>query len=475
MTTLWRTYAALLAGPLALLATLWLPAPTGMPPAAWLTVGVTLWLAIWWLTEAVPLAATALLPLLLLPLLKLASLKVAAVDYAHPLIFLFLGGFLLSAAMEKTGLHQRIALKTLSLTGQSPSAQIAGLMAVTAFLSMWMSNTATAVMMLPIALSIIHLVCREHSQQQAFAKACLLAVAYSASIGGLATLIGTPPNALLAAYLQENYQIHIGFAQWMLVGVPLSLTLLVGCWWWLTRWHFRVNELRLACSQQVISEQLAGLGPMRREERWVLVIFIATASAWVLRPLLVKWTGWPLDDTMIVLIAAIALFALPIDRQGSRLLTWTDTRDIPWGILLLFGGGLSLAAVIKSAGLADFIASQVAQQAAMPWWLMVVLVTSIIIFLTEVTSNTATAAGFLPLLGPIAMALTNSPMSLTLAAALAASCAFMMPVATPPNAIVFSSGHLQIKDMAKAGLALNLLAIALICAVVLGYGQAVLM
>lgn len=456
----------LLAGPLSFILMSSLDVPfAGMSQHAWLIVGLTLWMALWWITEAVPIPVTSLLPIILIPLLNLDSLSAVTAPYAHPLIFLFLGGFLLSIAMERWNLHKRIALHVMLIVGSQPHQQIAGLMSVTAFLSMWMSNTATSVMMLPIALSIIALQESPHSDKQDIAKAMLLAIAYSASIGGVATLIGTPPNALLAAYLQSNYDIHIGFAQWMLLGVPLAMTMLLLCWIWLTKIAFNLQQAPLSDTRHLFQQELQQLGSITPAEKRVLAIFLFAAISWISRSFVQKLTGWPLDDTIIALIAASLLFIVPISwKSGQRLLLWEDTKKLPWGILLLFGGGLALASQIQNSGLADFIARQVGGLDGLSIVLLVVLVTSMIIFLTEVTSNTATAAGFLPLLGPVALALDTSVAMLVVPAALAASCAFMMPVATPPNAIVFASGKLQIIDMVKAGFALNLMAILVISA-----------
>ncbi|MDP4536692.1 DASS family sodium-coupled anion symporter [Alkalimonas collagenimarina] len=456
----------LLAGPLSFLLLSSIEVPfAGMSHHAWLIAALTLWMAIWWISEAVPIPVTSLLPIILIPLLGLDSLGAVTAPYAHPLIFLFLGGFLLSIAMERWELHRRIALHVMLIVGSKPAQQIAGLMAVTAFLSMWMSNTATSVMMLPIALSIIALQESHQSEQNTIAKPMMLAIAYSASIGGVATLIGTPPNALLAAYLQSNYDIQIGFAQWMLLGVPIAMTLLVLCWFWLTRWAFQLDQVSLQDTRGLFQGELQQLGPITAAEKRVLAIFLFAAIGWISRSTVQQLTGWPLDDTIIALMAASLLFIVPINwKSGQRILNWEDTKKLPWGILLLFGGGLALAGQIQKSGLADFIALQVGGLDGLSVILLVVLVTSIIIFLTEVTSNTATAAGFLPLLGPVALALDTSVAMLVVPAALAASCAFMMPVATPPNAIVFASGKLKIIDMVKAGFALNIMSIVVISA-----------
>lgn len=456
----------LLLGPVFMALTLLLPAPFGMSQDSWLVLGLTFWMASWWISEAVPIPVTSFLPLVVAPLLGLNSLAAVAQPYAHPLIFLFLGGFIISIAMERWSLHKRIALHTMLLVGSKPSQQIGGIMLVTAFLSMWMSNTATAVMMLPIAISIMELLKQDNADSQ-FSKAMLLSIAYAASIGGLATLIGTPPNALMAAFLADNYDIQIGFAEWMMVGLPLSIVLLALSWLWLTKAAYKVDAFDAVETKSLFREQLGKLGSMQRGEKAVLAIFSVTAFCWIFRPWLASISGLPLDDTIIAMAAALLLLVLPLDRKNTRILTWDETRKLPWGILMLFGGGLSLAALITKSGLAAFIADQVILLGDVPFWVMILVVTAVIVFLTEVTSNTATAAGFLPLLAPVALAMSGTPLTLVIPAAIAASCAFMMPVATPPNAIVFSSGQLKIADMVKAGFALNIISVAVVSVVTL--------
>ncbi|MCE2573283.1 DASS family sodium-coupled anion symporter [Motilimonas eburnea] len=434
-----------------------------LSPAAWRTAGLVLWMATWWVSEVIPIPATSLLPLIMVPFAGIAPLSNTAPAYAHPLIFLFLGGFLLSLAMEKWQLHKRIALKTLLLASNTPSQQLLAMMLITAFLSMWMSNTATAVMMLPIALSIINMVKTKDAADDVYAKAMLLGIAYSASIGGIATLIGTPPNALMAAYLAENFDIQLGFAQWMQVGFPLSCLLLLCAWFWLAHIHFKVNNCPTVSGKSLLSQQLNMLGPMSRAEHRVLWVFIFTASGWLLRPYLSQLSGLNISDTSIALMAALALFILPANPDtDERILDWQTAQKVPWGVLLLFGGGLALAVQVQTSGLADYIATYMKQLTTVNLIIGILLVTAAITFLTEITSNSATAAGFLPLLGPVAVTFTGSPLSWVVPGALAASCAFMMPVATPPNAIVFGSGELKISDMVKAGLFLNLVAILLI-------------
>ncbi|KFF50049.1 anion transporter [Gammaproteobacteria bacterium MFB021] len=465
----------LILGPLWVLATLLLPSPAGMSPAAWHCVGLALLLATWWATEAIPIPATSLLPIPLAPALGIAELKSTAASYANPTIYLFLGGFLLGIAMQRWNLHRRIALRILDLVGQKPRQQIAGFMLATGFISMWVSNTATAIMMLPIGMSVVSLFASADAREvERYATALLLAIAYAASIGGIATLIGTPPNAILAGYLSSEQNIELGFAEWMTVGLPVSLAMMAVAWWWLTRGGF---DLRLQASANssensgkndsrdgnVIRDELSKLGPLSAAEMRVGVVFLLAALAWITRPLLndmgVDW----LSDTSIALIAGVGLFLIPSGNEPHRpLLLWEDTRDLPWGILLLFGGGLALASSISSSGLADWIANQLSLFDVLPLLLLIGAVVLVIIFLTELTSNTATAAAFLPLLGALAISLGIDPLLITVPAAIAASCAFMMPVATPPNAIVFATGKMKIQSMIQAGLLLNLVGAVLV-------------
>ncbi|MDX1597728.1 MAG: DASS family sodium-coupled anion symporter [Marinobacter sp.] len=449
-------------GPLLLVLTLVLPAPEGMSDAAWAAAGLMLLMATWWSTEAIPIPATALLPILLVPALGLGSVKDATAPYANPIIFLFLGGFTLGLAMQRWNLHRRIALLTLRSVGDKPKRQIAGFMIATAFLSMWVSNTATSIMMLPIGLSVIAMMGNSEPESQLrYATALLLAIAYSASIGGIATLIGTPPNALLAAYLSENQGVSIGFAQWMLIGVPVTLLMLLLTWWWLTRKDFGLSSQ--GDSGAMIDDELTALGALQKGEKLVATVFILTAAAWIFRPLLSDGLMPWLSDTGIAIAAAVSMFLIPVNvKERVFVMDWETAQGIPWGVLLLFGGGLAMAGVISSSGLAEWIAESLSVAGHLPVIVMIILVAGVIIFLTEVTSNTATAAAFLPLLGALAMSQDLSPLLLTVPAAIAASCAFMMPVATPPNAIVFSSGHMRIQDMIHAGFALNLMGILVV-------------
>ncbi len=454
-------WIGLILGPLLLLACILTDPPGGLSEKAWLTVGLAALMAVWWSTEAIPIPATSLLPILLIPLLDIDTLAKATAPYANPTIFLFLGGFLLGLAMQRWNLHKRIALATLLAVGNQPSRQIAGFMIATAFISMWVSNTATSIMMLPIGLSVIGLLIAgsEEKEGERFAVALLLGIAYSASVGGIATLIGTPPNALLAAFMRENYDVQIGFGQWMLLGLPLSIGMLVFIWWSLTRGGFRLAG---GDSRGLLEKEMAALGPMSRAEKMVAVVFVLAAAAWIFQPLLADYIDG-VNDTSIAMAAAIALFLIPVDlHKRVFLMDWEQANKAPWGVLLLFGGGLSLAGVIGASGLAEWIASSLGAFDALPLLAMIALVVTVIIFLTEISSNTATAAAFLPLLGALAVAQGLSPEMLAIPAAVAASCAFMMPVATPPNAIVFGTGQLPIQAMIKAGFVLNLFGVLLV-------------
>ena len=443
-----------------------LPPPEGLTSDSWRVAAAGTLLAVLWLTEAIPVAATALLPLVVFPLLGIASIDETAAPYANPIIFLFLGGFLIGLAMERSNLHRRIALSVLSRVGAREDRQIAGFMLATAVLSMWVSNTATAVMMLPVALSIVP---RDADgsiapDRRRFAVALLLAVAYGANIGGVATLIGTPPNALLAAFMHDAYGVTIGFAQWMLVGVPLAGLMLVLCWFLLTRMLFRVGQSESKSARDELRRTLADLGSRSPAEKRVAIVFIATATLWIMRPLAARLLPQlALSDTVIAMAGALLLFVIPSGRaRGDYLLSWRYAERLPWGVLLLFGGGLSLAAAVSDSGLAQAIGDGLRSLDTWPVLLIVIVVTVVIIFLTELTSNTATAATFLPVVAALAASLDLDPMLLAIPAALAASFAFMLPVATPPNAIVFGSGHIRIQEMARAGIWLNILGTAAI-------------
>lgn len=462
-----RRLAGILGGSALFAAMLVLPPPEGLEGTAWRVAAMAALMAVWWMTEAIPVAATALLPIALFPLLRVSGVTEAAAPYGNPLIFLFLGGFVIARAVERWNLHRRIALAVLSAVGTRPDRLIGGFMLATAGLSMWVSNTATSVMMLPIGLSVIGLLHADEGQtkpgtgEDRFALALLLGIAYSASIGGLATLIGTPPNALLAGFMEQTYGVTVGFFQWMLVGVPVSAVMLGTAWLLLTRILFRHAVPGIEGAEALISGEIGKLGPMGREEKRVVAVFSCVALLWVFRPLLAHWL--PLTDPGIAILGALAMFLVPADlRRGVFLLDWDHAKRLPWGILLLFGGGLSLARAIDDSGLAAWIGELLTACAGWPAVAIVLLIAAIVVFLTELTSNTATAAVFLPVVASLGICIGHNPLLFAVPAALAASCAFMMPVATPPNAIVFGSGMVTVPQMARAGILLNLAAILVI-------------
>ncbi len=454
---------ALIAGPAFALAIYFVPAPGDMKSEAWRLVALASWMVIWWLGEAVPIPVTALLPIPLMPLFDIDKMMPVAANFAHPIIFLFLGGFMLAAAMQRWGLHKRIALYIVTAVGTGPGQIIAGFMLATALLSMWISNTATTIMMFAVGLSIIECIAQKTPNcpiLRNFGVALMLGIAYSASIGGVGTLIGTPPNALLASYLQSNHGVQIDFFTWMQFGVPVILIMLPIAWILLTKGIFPTRDLRIGDVGDVIKQELAGLGAMSRGERAVAIVFACAALGWILCRPLSGWTGLPINDSIIALVAATVLFAWPISREnGCFALDWETAHHIPWGILLMFGGGLALATGFDSTGLAEWIGGRVSGL-AVSTWALVFLTTVAIVYLTEITSNSATTATFLPILGAVAVGLAIDPRILTIPVAMGASMAFMMPIATAPNAIVFSYEEMKLADMVKAGFWLNLVAIA---------------
>lgn len=450
-------------GPGLFVLSLLVPEPANLSPAAWHTAGIGLWMAVWWMSEAVPIPITSLLPLVLFPMMDITPIRETAAPYANPLIYLFMGGFMLAIGMEKTGLHKRIALSLLRRVGTRPDAIIGGFMLSGALLSMWVTNTATTMMMLPIGLSIVTLAKGQlkHEAHPSLGPALMLGIAYSCTIGGLGTLIGTVPNALVAGFMQETYGVEVGFVQWMGVGVPLIVMGLPLTWWLLTRVLFHLGRERIAGMDALIDGEFAKMGKPTRDERAVFCVFGVVVLLWMTRPLL---TGWlpGLSDTVIALAGALVLFLIPSMTPGETwesrfLITWQDAKRLPWGILVLFGGGLSLAASISSTGLAAWLGALISGISNWPVILIILAVTLLVIFLTELTSNTATTAAFLPVMASVALGIGQDPFLLTIPATLAASAAFMLPVATPPNAIVYGSGLLTIPQMARTGIWMNLL------------------
>ncbi|WP_290653540.1 SLC13 family permease [Aquisalimonas sp.] len=471
------------------------------PDARWVAAIATL-MAIWWMTEAIPLSATSLLPIVVIPALTERTLAEATAPYASPIVFLFLGGFLIAIAMEKWNLHRRIALLTLARVGVEPQRIVLGMMLATGFLSMWVSNTATTLMMLPIGLSVLALVAERSGESletvppghdpaghahdhhrpghvdfifddniRRFGLCLLLAIAWSASMGGLGTLLGSPPNAIVAGYAADELGRNIGFLEWMMLGVPLGFTFILLGWVLMTRLLYKFNVKEIPGGKQMIDDEIHKLGPLSQGEKMVMIVFGSAAFLWVVPGLLANlpWIGerlgplGELDDTAIAIAAGIALFILPGEGRSDMVLTWQDAEDgLPWGVLLLFGGGLSLAGAVAGTGLDGWFGEQITGLEVLPIVLLVAAVCAIILFLTEVTSNTATAATFIPVLGGVAVGIGADAMTLLIPAAFAATCAFMLPVGTPPNAIVFGTGAVTIGQMARGGFVLNLVGIALI-------------
>ena len=446
-----------------------LPAPAGLSAAGWHCAAVALLIAIWWVSEAIPLSATALLPIGLFPMLGVLPLGDTVAPYAHQVVMLLLGGFIIALAMQRWGLHRRIALLIVAQVGSRPENIVGGFMLACGLVSMWVFNTTTTIMMLPIGLSVIDLLQREGGDRpeyrqatRNFATALMIGVAYAATIGGSGTLIGTAPNAVLAGFMSEAYDVEIGFAQWMTVGVPMVALMLPLAWLILTRVAFPMRMPPIAGHDALIRAQLAEMGPMSRGERVVSAVVAVAAFFWVFRPLVRDLLpGLALNDTSIAMVAAVALFIIPVEpRKGVFAMSGEWAAKLPWGVVVLFGGGLSLAAGIRHSGLADWIGGATAGFAALPTLAVILAVVTLIIFLTELTSNTATTSTFLPIVAGIAVGIGENPLLLVFPTVLAANCAFMMPVATPPNAVVFASGHITVPQLIRGGIWVNLIGIA---------------
>lgn len=463
----WRQRLGLVLGPVVFALVVALPLPAGLSAARQRVAAAALLMAIWWISEAIPIPATALLPIALFPALGVMGAAETTAHYGNHLIYLFMGGFWIAAAMERWNLHRRIALYTIRAVGVSAHRLLFGFMAATAFLSMWLSNTATTMMMLPIALAVLQRMQPQAQGEEAlhteFGTCLMLGIAYAASIGGVGTLIGTPPNAILAGVVQELYGYSIGFAAWMAFAVPLSAVMLLLTWLYLTRIAFPARTAPLPGGRAFVREELARLGPVSAQERWVLIVFLAVATGWILRGLWHNALLARIEDSTIAMAGALLLFIIPVDwRRGEFLLDWRTAVSIPWDVILLFGGGFALAKGFAASGLAAWVAQQLNVLAGTEWVIIVAGVTLLTIFLTEVTSNTATASMLLPVVAGLATATRIHPLGPMVGAALAASFAFMLPVATPPNAIVFASRSVSIPQMARAGLWLNLLGTVLI-------------
>lgn len=464
----------LILGPALFVAAMLFFNPEGLSSEGQAVFATTLWVATWWITEAIPIPVTSLLPVVLLPLTGALEGSAVVSAYGNDIIFLFIGGFSLAIAMEKWNLHQRIALAIVSAIGTGPRRIVLGFMVATAFLSMWVSNTAATMMMIPVGLAVVYQASHtlkggEHEGElPKFEKSVVFGIAYAATIGGLGTLIGTPPLAILAATVGELFGETISFGQWMLFGVPIVVILLSFAWFYLTNVAFKVRFKHLPGGAELIRSERKALGGMSHEEKAVLAVFLGVAFMWVTRSFIWENVLPGISDGIIAIMATVVLFALPTRRADEkRIMQWEDSKKIPWGILLLFGGGLALAAGFVETGLSGWIGEQLRVLDGANVILIILLATALVLFLTEITSNAATATMILPVMAAFAIALGIHPLALMVPCAMAANCAFMLPVGTPPNAILFGTGKVTIMEMVKAGFWLNIAALFLIVAAVI--------
>ncbi|MAU16402.1 MAG: anion transporter [Muricauda sp.] len=460
----------LVLGPLAFFYILFFFHPEGLNDEGNAVLASVAWVAIWWITEAISISATALLPIVLFPVSGGLELGETTASYGHKYIFLYMGGFILALAIEKWNLHRRIALSIIKIVGTNITSIVLGFMLATALLSMWISNTAATVMILPMAMAIVTQL-RDNpktieNENLNFGKVLMLGIAYSASIGGVATLIGTPTNLVLAGVVQTTFGEEITFSQWFLFGFPIAFILLFICWKYLTKFAFKFTQKSFPGGREEIETQLKELGKMSFEEKIVLAVFITTALAWISRSFLLQELIPGIDDTVISIASAVLLFVFPTSTKGKHLMTWEDAVKLPWGIVLLFGGGLALAAGFESSGLALWIGNKLIALKTVPFIILLLILIATVNFLTEITSNIATTAMLLPVLVSLAPVLGVHPYYLMISATVAASCAFMLPVATPPNAVVFGSGYLKMNDMVTKGIWMNIISIILLTIIV---------
>ncbi|WP_158974920.1 DASS family sodium-coupled anion symporter [Cellulophaga sp. L1A9] len=456
----------LILGPLAFFYILFFFNAEGLDQTAKAILASVAWIAIWWITEAISIAVTALLPIVLFPLSGGLDLMQTTASYGHKYIFLYVGGFILAIAIEKCNLHKRIALSIIKIVGTNIINIILGFMIATALLSMWISNTAATVMILPMGMAIVSQL-RDNpntikNENVLFGKALMLAIAYSASIGGIATLIGTPTNLVLAGVVQTTFGVEITFYQWFVFGFPIALILLFLCWKYLTKFAFKFEQKEFPGGREEINAQLKALGKMSYDEKMVLAVFVCTAFAWITRSFLLQKLIPQIDDTIISVFFAIALFVLPSSKKKEGLISWEDAVKLPWGVVLLFGGGMALALGFETSGLALWIGNKLIALESVPFIFLILILIFAVNFLTEITSNIATTAMLLPVLISLAPTLGVHPYYLMISATVAASCAFMLPVATPPNAVVFGSGYLKIEDMVKKGIWMNIISILIL-------------
>jgi sodium-dependent dicarboxylate transporter 2/3/5 len=449
----------LILGPIVFVLMLLAPIPAGLTYGAWQVASVVIFMAIWWATEAIPVPATSLLPLILLPVLGVSTTKEASNPYTDPIIFLLLGGFIAAMAMERWNLHRRIALNILKRAGSHPAALIGGFMIASAVLSMWISNTATTLMMVPIALSVSHTVLENDAYGHKFTIALLLGIAWSASIGGVGTIIGTPPNAFVVGFMEQQTGRTIDFLGWMMLGVPVVAFMVPAAWFVVTKLVFKFDPKEIEGGDKVIEQELEAIKTISKAEIRVAIVFGAMALAWMTRRLIIQIPGLEgLSNMGIAIIGAVAMFLVPAgNSKRDFLLDWESAVKLPWGVILLFGGGLSLAAAIKKTGLAVWLGEGLSALSGAPLLLLIFAIVTLVIFLTELTSNTATTAALVPVLAAVATTGNIDPILLAAPTAMAASCAFMLPVATAPNAVIYSTGNMTIPQMARAGLWLNIL------------------
>ena len=432
-------------------------------------IAVALWMVIWWISESVNIAVTALLPLILFPLTGVMPIASVGNNYGSPIIFLFFGGFVLALALEKVNLHKRIALNIIWFTGNTPEKVVLGFMIATAFMSMWISNTASTVVMLPIGISVIKLLIDDADGftkgDKNFALCIMLGIAFGANAGGIATVIGTPPNSVLIGLLENQYGIQISFLKWMTFGLPFTIVMVGLCYVVLVKWMFPCSDIQFTSSANLISVELKKLGIISKEEKRVLIIFAITVFLWITRTVINKlFPELRLSDTAISLIGAISLFAIPLNvKKGNFILKWSDTEKLAWGILLLFGGGLALAKGMDASGLVSVITEAI-QSGEFNSTITVSLLILLILFMTELMSNVALISVLAPVVAGIAIGLDIPILNVLIPVTMASSCAFMLPMATPPNAIVFASGYVKVNEMVKAGIILNIFAVVLLIA-----------
>ncbi len=459
----------LFSGPLAFLGILLLPVLPPLTPEGQQVIAVAVWMLTWWISEAVQLPVTALLPIVLLPLLGISQgIAEATAPYANPIIFLFMGGFMIALALEKWNLHRRIALSIVQQTGTNANGILLGFMLATAFLSMWISNTATAVMMLPIANSMIKILKdslpEEDPNMRNFSLVMILGIAYSANIGGVATIVGTPPNSVLASIFLAQYNYEISFASWFMIGLPFSAVMLLLSYVLLVKIIYPNRLGKFEASESILQAELKKLGKPSLGEQLTLLVFVMTAMLWIFRGGINQLiSGLALNDPIIAMLGTLALFVLPVNwKKGTFILHWNDTKNLPWGILLLFGGGLSLAAAMEETGLIQLIAGSASEQKELSIFWIMLLLSFTMLMLTEVMSNVALVTVMIPVVAGIALSLGENPLLLTIPITIAASCAFMLPMATPPNAIMFASGNIKVNQMIKAGIYLNIISVMMI-------------